>query len=94
MSYWTYIITNKYNKVIYVGFTSDLKRRVLDHKEKKDKNSFSAKYNLDKLVFFEIHQTIEAARKREILIKKWNREWKDNLINDMNPDWNDLGWML
>ncbi|RMB56193.1 GIY-YIG nuclease family protein [Dokdonia sinensis] len=94
MTYYTYILTNKYNKVIYVGFTNDLKKRILEHKNKKYKNSFSGKYNVDKLVYFESHKTAQAARKREILIKNWNREWKNNLVNDMNPDWNDLGWML
>ena len=94
MSYYTYIITNRYNKVIYIGVTKDLKRRLLEHREKRYKNSFSARYNLQKLVYFEIHKTTEAARKREILIKKWNREWKEVLINEMNPDWNDLDWIL
>lgn len=94
MIYYTYIITNTHNKVVYVGFTKDLKKRLFEHKERKNENSFSAKYNLYKLVYFETHKTIESARKREILIKKWNRGWKDNLINEMNPDWNDLEWML
>jgi putative endonuclease len=94
MSYWTYIITNTYNKVLYVGFTKDLKKRITEHREKTYKSSFSARYNLDKLVYFEMHKTIQAARKREILIKNWNREWKDNLVQEMNPDWKDISWML
>lgn len=94
MLYYTYILTNTYNKVLYIGFTNDLKRRLLEHIEKKYKKSFSAKYNTNKLVYFETHKTIQAARKREILIKKWKREWKENLINDMNPDWESLEWML
>lgn len=69
--------------------TSDLKRRLSQHKNG-NRNSFSARYNLDKLVYFETTKYVLNAIKREKQIKKWNREWKVNLINGLNPDWKDL----
>ena len=91
--FYTYIITNKNNTVLYLGFTDNLKRRINQHKSKSSKG-FSGKYNTEKLVWFESTQYVENAIKREKQIKKWNREWKENLINDMNPKWEDLYWML
>ena len=92
--FYFYITTNTHNKVLYVGFTVDLKNRIEEHKTKKFKTSHTAKYNLDKLIYFETFKTVAEARAREKQVKKWNRAWKDNLINDMNPDWKDLNWML
>lgn len=86
--------TNTYNKVLYTGFTVNLKKRIKEHKDKIYKKSFTDTYNLDKLIYFETFETVAEARKRERQIKKWNREWKENLINDMNPNWEDLSWML
>ena len=92
--FYFYMTTNTYNKVLYTGFTVDLNNRIEQHKNKTYKGSFTARYNLDKLVYFETFKTISEARAREKQVKKWNREWKDNLINEMNPDWKDLSWML
>ena len=91
--FYTYILTNKNHTVLYIGVTSDLKRRLKQHKQKSNKG-FSGKYNVEKLVYFESSPYVENAIKREKQLKKWNRAWKENLINEMNPDWNDLSWML
>lgn len=92
--FYFYITTNTYNKILYTGFTIDLIKRMEEHTNKTYKSSFTAKYNLDKLVYFETFKTVNEARKREKQVKKWNREWKENLVNDKNPDWKDLQWML
>lgn len=76
-------------KTLYVGVTSDLAKRVWEHKNKIVK-SFTEKYNVDKLVYFEEFIEIEQAIIREKRLKKWNREWKINLINTFNPQWKDL----
>ncbi len=89
-----YIITNKKDGVLYTGVTKDLKRRMYQHKNKVHPTAFSARYNLDKLVYFENHDIREAAYIREKRMKKWNREWKIKLIKDHNPDWNDLSRSL
>ena len=91
--FYTYILTNKNHTVLYIGITSDLKRRLKQHKQKSNKG-FTGKYNVEKLVYFESSPYVENAIKREKQLKKWNRAWKENLINEMNPDWNDLSWML
>jgi len=91
--FYTYILTNKNHTVLYIGVTNDLKRRLKQHKQKSNKG-FSGKYNVEKLVYFESSPYVENAIKREKQLKKWNRSWKENLINEMNPDWNDLSWML
>jgi len=91
--FFTYILTNKNHTVLYIGVTNDLKRRLKQHKQKSNKG-FSGKYNVEKLVYFESSPYVENAIKREKQLKKWNRAWKENLINEMNPDWNDLSWML
>ena len=91
--FYTYILTNKNHSVLYVGFSNNLKRRLQQHKNKSSKG-FTSRYNVDKLVYFETTRYVNNAIKREKQIKKWNREWKENLINDINPDWNDLSWML
>jgi putative endonuclease len=85
-----YFVSNKYNNVLYVGVTSDVKVRIYKHKNKYYPSSFTAKYNCNKLVYFECFSTIEDAIGREKNIKNWKREWKDELINKMNPNWNDL----
>ncbi len=91
--YYVYIITNKNNTVLYIGFTNDLKRRVKQHRSKSN-IGFTSRYNVDKLVYFESTPYVNNAIKREKQIKHWNRKWKENLINDFNPDWKDLLWML
>jgi len=85
-----YIITNKNNATLYIGVTSNLTNRILEHKEKQYQNSFSARYNLNKLVYFEQFQMIGDAIGREKQLKAGNRATKESLINSINPDWNDL----
>ncbi|PZX47768.1 GIY-YIG nuclease family protein [Algoriphagus chordae] len=85
-----YLLTNKNNTVIYTGVTEDLIRRVQEHKSKFDPNSFTAKYNLDKLVYFEGFHTIDEAIAREKQIKAGSRAKKEKLINSVNPTWKDL----
>ena len=91
--FYTYILTNKNHTVLYIGVTNDLKKRLKQHKQKSNKG-FTGKYNVEKLLYFESSPYVENAIKREKQLKKWNRTWKENLINEMNPDWNDLSWML
>ena len=88
-SYYVYIMANQNNKVLYIGVTSDLKKRVFEHKEKLVKG-FTERYNLNKLVYFEETASIESAITKEKQMKKWNRQWKINLINKFNPEWKDL----
>ena len=90
MKAWTYITTNKYNKVLYTGFTGDLKSRIENHKIKKYAKSFTARYNADKLVWYQEFNDIREAYKREQQIKSGSRKKKIDLINEMNPEWEDL----
>ncbi|QBY03996.1 GIY-YIG nuclease family protein [Thalassotalea sp. HSM 43] len=84
-----YILSNDTNKVIYVGVTSNLIQRIYQHKQKLDKG-FSKRYNLDKLVYFEIYDDMESALYREKRLKRWQRNWKERLIRKVNPEWKDL----
>ncbi|WP_204346997.1 GIY-YIG nuclease family protein [Psychroserpens algicola] len=90
MKHYVYMITNKIDGVLYIGETKKLKKRIYQHKTKAHPTAFSARYNLDKLIFFEEHETIAEAKLREKQIKKWNRSWKIELIKKTNPDWKDL----
>ena len=83
-------MANCNNTVIYTGVTSDFKERVNQHKSKKHANSFSARYDISKLVYYERHGSIGDAIKREKQIKGESRKKKIDLINGMNPEWNDL----
>ncbi|WP_396173947.1 GIY-YIG nuclease family protein [Flavobacterium sp.] len=85
-----YIVTNKYNNTLYIGVTSNLPKRILEHKEKRYENSFSARYNLNKLVYYEQFQMIGDAIAREKQLKAGSRATKIKLIQDFNPLWNDL----
>ncbi|MFC2086414.1 GIY-YIG nuclease family protein [Bacteroidota bacterium] len=87
---YIYIMTNKNNTVIYTGVTSDLKNRILEHKEEVYKNSFTSRYNIKKLIYFEGFQNIEEAIIREKQIKAGSRQKKIHLINTKNPKWIDL----
>ena len=87
--YYVYILSNKKNGTLYIGVTNNLERRIFEHKHKLIEG-FSKKYNLTKLMYFEIFQHIDEAIKREKRLKKWKREWKINLIEENNPDWKDL----
>jgi putative endonuclease len=92
-TYYVYLLTNWNNKVMYLGVTNDLERRLYKHKNKLVKG-FTERYNVNKLVYFEETRDITAAIAREKEIKKWRREKKDQLVNRMNPNWKDLisGW--
>ena len=90
MSYYVYILTNKYNTVLYTGVTRDLVRRVYEHKTHADKDSFTSKYNVCKLVYFEETNDIYSAISREKQIKSWSRDRKTDLIFHQNPHWVDL----
>jgi putative endonuclease len=85
-----YILTNKYHTVLYTGVTSNLIGRMQQHREKTYPNSFSAKYNTHKLVYYKAYPTIEEAIAQEKKIKGGSRQKKIELINSLNPNWNDL----
>ncbi|UOU96813.1 GIY-YIG nuclease family protein [Chryseobacterium daecheongense] len=85
-----YIMTNKNNTVLYTGITSNLPKRIKEHKEKFHELSFTSKYNLNKLVYWEAFQEIGDAIFREKQIKAGSRQKKLNLINSLNPEWRDL----
>ena len=87
--YYVYIMTNKNNTVLYTGITNDLMRRVYEHREKLVEG-FTKKYNVTKLVYFEIFRDVESAILREKQIKGGSRAKKIELINDFNKDWSDL----
>lgn len=90
MKGYVYILTNKNNSVLYTGVTSNLKERIKQHKQRKHPDSFTAKYNLNKLVYFELCDTIGEAIAREKIIKGGSRKKKLDLINSKNPGWRDL----
>ncbi len=87
--YFVYILASKRNGTLYIGVTSDLIRRVYEHKNKLIPG-FTSKYNVEMLVHFEEFSDIESAIYREKQLKKWNRKWKLELIEEGNPDWKDL----
>lgn len=91
--YFVYILANKTNSTVYIGVTNDLEARTLQHKLKFNKG-FTAKYNVNKLVWFEKYQYIKDAISREKQLKNWERSWKNELIEKENPKWLDLsnGW--
>ena len=90
-----YILSNKNNTTLYIGVTSNLLKRLHEHKTKLYKG-FTSKYNCDKLVYFEEFQSMNEAIKREKQLKSGNRKKKEELINNENPEWNDLseGWLF
>ena len=90
MTYYVYMLTNKSNKVLYTGVTIDLVRRVYEHKNHLDKDSFTAKYNINRLVYFEETSDVRAAIEREKQIKSWSRARKNTLVQSQNPTWKDL----
>lgn len=83
-------MANARNTVLYVGVTNNIARRVTEHKDHVDPQSFTARYNVEKLVWYEAHQSIKVAIVREKQLKNWKREWKDALINETNPQRTDL----
>ena len=90
MNYYVYILTNKHCTVLYTGVTKDLIRRVYEHKNHLDKDSFTSKYNVTRLVYFEETSDVRAAIEREKQIKSWSRDKKTDLIFRANPHWVDL----
>ena len=91
--YSVYILTNKSNKVLYIGVTNDLTRRMYEHKNKMI-NGFTKKYNLNKLVYFDTTPDVRSALEREKQLENWHRDWKINLISEFNPKWKDLSELL
>ena len=92
-TYYVYILTNKTNKVLYTGVTSDLKRRVYEHKHKLVEG-FTKKYNVNRLVYYEVTNDVYAAISREKQIKGGPRQRKVDLINSVNKEWRDLYYDL
>ncbi len=84
-----YMLANKKNGTLYVGVTSDLIKRVWEHKQKYVEG-FTKRYGIDCLVWYELHESMESAISREKAIKEWKRGWKLELIEEMNPRWLDL----
>jgi putative endonuclease len=89
MSFYVYILASRRNGTLYIGMTDNLARRVWEHKIGAVPG-FTKKYSVKMLVWYEVHQSRETAFQRERQLKKWNRAWKLELIERMNPSWRDL----
>ena len=90
MTYYVYILSNSTNSTVYTGVTKDLAKRVYEHKHHADPNSFTAKYDITKLVYYESTSDVNAAIEREKQIKGWNRKRKNKLVESKNPSWAEL----
>ncbi len=88
-NYFVYILSNKKRGTLYIGVTNNFIRRLYEHKNGLS-DGFTKKYNIKILVYFEATSNILSALEREKKLKKWNRAWKINLIEKMNPEWKDL----
>ena len=88
--YYVYILASKRNGTLYIGVTNNLLNRNWQHKQKESENSFTARYNVNKLVYYEVCSDIRAAIAREKQLKNWKREWKIKLIEEENKIWRDL----
>jgi putative endonuclease len=88
-SYYVYILASRIGGTLYIGVTNDLIRRVAEHRLKLAKG-FTKKYGVHRLVYFEQYDDAENAIRREKRLKKWNRVWKIRLIEELNPNWDDL----
>ena len=86
---YVYILCSKRNGTLYIGVTSNLIKRIWQHKNKVVEG-FTKKYNVDRLVYYELTEDVESAINREKQLKRWHRQWKINLIKEMNPDFRDL----
>jgi putative endonuclease len=84
-----YILASKKNGTLYIGITTNLKKRVWEHKNNLIEG-FTQRYGIHQLVWYEVHNTLDSAIKREKRLKKWKRDWKIELIESVNPDWQDL----
>jgi putative endonuclease len=91
--FFVYILCSKQNGTLYTGVTSDLIKRVYEHKNDLV-DGFTKRYKVHNLVWYEAHETAEFAIKREKNIKKWERSWKLKLIEKWNPEWNDLYYSI
>ena len=89
LGYWVYMLANRPNGTLYVGVTNNLVRRVAEHREGAVPG-FTERYGVERLVWYETHDPIEAAIRREKRLKKWPRAWKVALIETTNPAWRDL----
>ena len=87
--YFLYILASRKNGALYIGVTSNLVKRIFEHKNNLTEG-FSKRYNAHNLVYFESHKAVKDAIEREKKLKKWNRQWKIDLIEKNNPEWNDL----
>ena len=87
--YYVYILTNRKNGTLYIGVTNNLIKRVFEHKNKVFKG-FTEKYDINKLIYYECYDNVEYAIQREKRMKKWNRNWKIELIEKNNKEWKDL----
>ena len=87
-NYYIYILANTKNTVLYIGVTNNLDRRIYEHKQGSI-DGFTKKYNVTKLIYIEEYSQIEEALHREKCLKRWKREWKEELINKQNPNWDD-----
>ena len=94
MNYYVYILANNTNVAIYTGVTRDLVRRVYEHRNHLDPKSFTAKYDIRKLVYFEQTTDVRVAIEREKQIKSWSRAKKNALVESINPEWKDLYQMI
>ena len=88
-TYAVYILTNYNQTTFYIGVTGDLQKRIWEHKNKVVEG-FTKKYNVDRLVYYELTEDVESALNREKQLKRWHRQWKINLIKEMNPEFKDL----
>jgi putative endonuclease len=88
-AFYVYILASQRNGTLYIGVTNDLSRRITQHKSGAVPG-FTRQYGVDKLVYFEEHASILEAREREHRMKRWQRAWKLELIEKLNPDWRDL----
>lgn len=89
-SYFVYILASQKNGTIYIGVTNNLVKRIYEHKNDFDKKSFTSRYQVHSLVYFEQTQDVNFAILREKQLKGWNREWKIKLIEKLNSEWKDL----
>ncbi len=88
--YYIYILTNRHNTALYIGVTSSLEKRLSQHALQINTGSFTSRYSINKLVYFEVYGNIFQALQREKRLKKWSRQWKIGLIEKNNPEWRDL----
>lgn len=92
-TFYIYILASRKNGTLYIGMTSDIARRLTEHKTK-ILEGFSLKYHVDKLVYIESTNDVRVAIQRETRLKRWNRAWKIALIETENPSWNDLSYLV